>query len=306
MSDLPCQWIDGTSRPAVRLRPWPPGRAALAAAQPSSASACCFLPPNIGYETGQWSCDLRFGGWPLLLALFTGGATFPVRADQPCPAVEGQFSGPTAVFKSGQELPREGIFSLALQPAETVDYLSGSRRVKGDGGHGGVLTLRLVAAGRYRLFLSSPVELELIQDYSPLPLDECRGEQAGYVVSLGEGKGRAAGARRFRLPHRYRVPQDLGFDHAAMGVSRTMAKSSSPKHLAARICTVLHELTGADLHWIGLKDVCQRLKEPHTAAMDAALKFASDAELLTCGPLPVQSVMLTHKGVMAVRGKMKR
>lgn len=85
-----------------------------------------------------------------------------------------------------------------------------------------------------------------------------------------------------------------------------MAKSSSPKHLAARICTVLHELTGADLHWIGMKDVCQRLKEPHTPAMDAALKFASDAELLTCGPLPVRSVMLTHKGVMAVRGKMKR
>jgi hypothetical protein len=124
----------------------------------------------------------------LLLTLFAGGASFPVRADQPCPAVEGQFSGPTAVFKSGQELPREGIFSLALQPAETVDYLSGSRRVKGDGGHGGVLTLRLVAAGRYRLFLSSPVDLELIQDYSPLPLGECRGEQASYVVSLGEGK----------------------------------------------------------------------------------------------------------------------
>jgi hypothetical protein len=85
-----------------------------------------------------------------------------------------------------------------------------------------------------------------------------------------------------------------------------MAKSSTPKHLAARICAVLHELTGADLHWVSLGDVCKRLKESHTPAMDAALKFANDAELLTCGPLPVQSVMLTPKGVMAVRGKMKR
>jgi hypothetical protein len=85
-----------------------------------------------------------------------------------------------------------------------------------------------------------------------------------------------------------------------------MAKSSAPKHLAARICAVLHELTGADLHWVSLGDVCKRLKEPHTPALDAALKYANDAELLTCGPLPVQSVMLTHKGVMAVRGKGKR
>jgi hypothetical protein len=85
-----------------------------------------------------------------------------------------------------------------------------------------------------------------------------------------------------------------------------MAKSSTPKHLADRICAVLHELTGADLHWVSLGDVCKRLQEPHTPAMDAALKYANDAELLTCGPLPVHSVMLTHKGVMAVRGKGKR
>ncbi len=85
-----------------------------------------------------------------------------------------------------------------------------------------------------------------------------------------------------------------------------MAKSSAPKHAANRICAVLHELTGADLHWVGLGDVCKRLQELHTPAMDAVRKYANDAELLTCGPLPVQSVMLTHKGVMAVRGKEKR
>ena len=84
-----------------------------------------------------------------------------------------------------------------------------------------------------------------------------------------------------------------------------MAKSSSPKHLATRICTAVHELKGADLHWVGLGEVCKHLQESHTSAMDAALKYASDAELLSCSPPPVHSVMLTHKGVMAARGRMK-
>jgi hypothetical protein len=46
-----------------------------------------------------------------------------------------------------------------------------------------------------------------------------------------------------------------------------MAKSSAPKHLAARICAVLHE------SW----RCVQALQEPHTPAMDAALEYASDA-----------------------------
>src|SRR5262252_967980 len=88
-----------------------------------------------------------------LLTFAASATALPVRAEEACPAVEGQFSGANAVFKSGQEAPREGIFSLALQPAETVDFLAGPRRVKGEGGYGGVLTFRLVASGRYRLFL---------------------------------------------------------------------------------------------------------------------------------------------------------
>jgi hypothetical protein len=132
---------------------------------------------------------LRSSVWRLaLLFSFAGGAIFPAWADQTCPEVEGQFAGPNARFESGQELPREGIFSLALKPAETVDYLSGSKRVKGESGFGGVVTLRLVAAGRYRVFLSSLAELELIQDYLPLALGACLGEQAGYIVSVADGK----------------------------------------------------------------------------------------------------------------------
>jgi hypothetical protein len=124
----------------------------------------------------------------LLLALCAGGADRPAAAQPACPAVEGDFTGANATFKSGQEAPREGIFSLALQPAETVTYLSGSRWVKGDGGYGGALVLRMVPRGRYRLFLSSAVDIELIQNYRPLALTDCRGEQPSYIVSIDDGK----------------------------------------------------------------------------------------------------------------------
>ncbi len=128
----------------------------------------------------------------LLAVLCAGAPVFSLHAQTACPAVEGEFTGPNAVFKSGQEAPREGVFSLALQPARTVDYLAGPRRVKGDdglsGGFGGVLIVHRVPKGRYRLFLSSPVDLELIQDYVPLALTECGGEQPSYLVSVDEGK----------------------------------------------------------------------------------------------------------------------
>jgi hypothetical protein len=65
-------------------------------------------------------------------------------------------------------------------------------------------------------------------------------------------------------------------------------------------------MTGDDPHWVNLGGVCKHLQESQSPAMDAALKYASDAELLACGPLPVHSVMLTHKGVMLARGRLKR
>jgi hypothetical protein len=123
----------------------------------------------------------------LLFALCGSSTPFAALAAEPCPPVEGQFSGANPTFTSGQELPREGTFSLVLQPGETVDYLVGSRRVKGEAGYGGVVTLRKLWAGRYRLFLSSAADLELIQNYSALTLTECRGEEASYLVTVGEG-----------------------------------------------------------------------------------------------------------------------
>jgi hypothetical protein len=85
-----------------------------------------------------------------------------------------------------------------------------------------------------------------------------------------------------------------------------MAKSLQPKHVALRICKTLRELKGDDLHWVDIELVCRRLDERHTKALDAALEYARDNELLSCSPVPVRSVMLTHKGLLAARGKFKK
>ncbi len=85
-----------------------------------------------------------------------------------------------------------------------------------------------------------------------------------------------------------------------------MAKSPSPKHLAARICTALYDLKGAHPHWVSLGEVCKQMQEPHSPAMDTALKYANDEDLVSCSPPPVHSMMLTYKGVQAARDKLKR
>jgi hypothetical protein len=85
-----------------------------------------------------------------------------------------------------------------------------------------------------------------------------------------------------------------------------MARSPQPKHIALRICKTLHELTGEDLHWVDIELVCGRLGERHSKALDVALEYAREHELLACSPVPVRSVMLTHKGLLLARGKFRK
>jgi hypothetical protein len=85
-----------------------------------------------------------------------------------------------------------------------------------------------------------------------------------------------------------------------------MAKKPLPRALAIRICRTVYELKADQLHWLGISDVCEAMKLKHTDELDEALEYASKEELLSCSPPPVHSVMLTHKGVMAVRGKIRR
>lgn len=85
-----------------------------------------------------------------------------------------------------------------------------------------------------------------------------------------------------------------------------MAKSLMPKHVALRICKTLYAMNDQDLHWVEIGEVCRRLDEPHTKALEAALDYARQQGLLACSPPPIHSVMLTHKGVLAARGKFKK
>ena len=85
-----------------------------------------------------------------------------------------------------------------------------------------------------------------------------------------------------------------------------MAKSLQPKHITLRICKTLYALTGEDLHWVDIALVCSRLDEDHTRALNVALEYGREHELLACGPVPVRSIMLTHKGVLAARGKFRK
>jgi hypothetical protein len=71
--------------------------------------------------------------------------------------------------ESRQSLPKEGVFSLALQPAGEVIYLVAPERGR-DGGHGGIVTIESIPAGRYYVALSDIAWIEAVQDDRRLPV----------------------------------------------------------------------------------------------------------------------------------------
>jgi hypothetical protein len=71
--------------------------------------------------------------------------------------------------ESRQSLPKEGVFSLQLQPADEVIYLLAPERGR-DGGHGGIVTIEGIPAGRYYVALSEPAWIEAVQDDRRLPI----------------------------------------------------------------------------------------------------------------------------------------
>jgi hypothetical protein len=64
-------------------------------------------------------------------------------------------------------------------------------------------------------------------------------------------------------------------------------------------------MKGADLHWVGVGDLCKHMKVTHSHAFDEALEYAQKEELLSCSPPPIHSVMLAPKGEKAARGRGK-
>jgi hypothetical protein len=79
-----------------------------------------------------------------------------------------------------------------------------------------------------------------------------------------------------------------------------------PKLSLSAFCKAVHEIKGSDLQWVSLGDLCTHMELRYNNALNDALEYAKKEELLSCSPPPIHSVMLTHKGEMAARGRAKR
>lgn len=77
--------------------------------------------------------------------------------------------GFTATVESRSALPKDGVFSLLLQPVSKVIYMVAPERGRDDG-LGGMVTLEWVSAGRYQVTLSSDAWIDVVQDDRRLPI----------------------------------------------------------------------------------------------------------------------------------------
>jgi hypothetical protein len=89
----------------------------------------------------------------------------------------GPFAGYTPVFRSGDALPKEGVFAVALKPAADVMFFAraGSDPIHG---YGGTITFEHVPAGRYGIVLSEEARVTAVQHrpFLTIPVDQWRTE----------------------------------------------------------------------------------------------------------------------------------
>jgi len=78
------------------------------------------------------------------------------------------FDEPLPTVESGQGLPREGAFAVALKPVADVIYFLPPDRGS-DGGLGGLVTIESIQAGRYQIALSDDGWVDAIQENKRLP-----------------------------------------------------------------------------------------------------------------------------------------
>jgi hypothetical protein len=71
--------------------------------------------------------------------------------------------------ESESALPKDGVFSLLLQPVSSVIYLVPPERGRDDG-LGGVVTLEWISAGRYQVTLSGEAWIDAVQNERRLPM----------------------------------------------------------------------------------------------------------------------------------------
>lgn len=100
----------------------------------------------------------------------------------------GRMVGFVPTFRSGDVLPSSGTFRLALRPSSEVRFFAGSTRGYGDeDGYGGLVTFPRLSSGRYRIRMSHPAKLELLQNYRRLTSSDASSERPGAEVELADG-----------------------------------------------------------------------------------------------------------------------
>lgn len=70
--------------------------------------------------------------------------------------------GHTPTFQSGDTVPQEGVFEVALKPVAEVAYLLRSNDID-LASNGGLVTIQSVPVGRYAILLSQKARLEVVQ-----------------------------------------------------------------------------------------------------------------------------------------------
>lgn len=79
------------------------------------------------------------------------------------------FDGFMADVESESALPKDGVFSLLLEPVAKVMYIVPPERGRDDG-LGGVVTLEWISAGRYQVTLSAEAWVDAVQNNKRLPM----------------------------------------------------------------------------------------------------------------------------------------
>lgn len=100
------------------------------------------------------------------------------------------FTGYTPTFQSGDTLPKEGVFAIALRPVAEIFYFTKA----GDTprmGYGGIVTFESLPAGRYAMVLSQPTRLEAVQQRpfleAAVALGSASSACAGTLEIVAEG-----------------------------------------------------------------------------------------------------------------------
>jgi hypothetical protein len=98
---------------------------------------------------------------------------------------EDLFTGYIPTFQSGDTLPKEGVFAVALQHANSVAYFL-QPAAGTTAGYGGIVTIEGLAAGRYGIVLSQDARLEAVQQrpFQPVPISRQSQERDCSAVEI--------------------------------------------------------------------------------------------------------------------------